>query len=59
MTKDLGLAQNAASGAATPTPLGALSYQIYQMMCSQGYKAKDFSAIFQFLQEQSLAETND
>ncbi len=51
MTKDLGLAQNASSGSACPTPLGALSYQIYQMMCSQGYKGKDFSAVFQFLQD--------
>lgn len=51
MTKDLGLAQNAASGSGTATPLGALAYQLYQMMCSQGYKGKDFSAIFQFLQD--------
>jgi 3-hydroxyisobutyrate dehydrogenase len=51
MRKDLGLAQNAASTTSAPTPLGALSYQIYQIMCSQGYKTKDFSSVFKFLQE--------
>jgi len=51
MTKDLGLAQNAAGGSGAPTPLGSLSFQIYQMMCSHGYQAKDFSAVFRFLQK--------
>jgi 3-hydroxyisobutyrate dehydrogenase len=59
MTKDLGLAQNAAGGSASPTPLGALSYQIYQMMCAQGYKSKDFSAVFKFLQDQESKAGDD
>ena len=58
MTKDLGLAQNAASSTATPTPLGSLSYQIYRMMCSQGLASKDFSSVFQFLQESPSAAKN-
>ncbi|ODM92026.1 3-hydroxyisobutyrate dehydrogenase, mitochondrial [Orchesella cincta] len=56
MAKDLGLAQTAASGSGSSIPLGGLAYQIYQMMCSKGFSGKDFSAVFQFLQEK---ETKD
>jgi len=58
MTKDLGLAQNAASTTATATPLGALSYQIYRMMCSQGMASKDFSAVFKFFQDAPSNNSN-
>lgn len=51
MCKDLGLAQTAASSTGTPTPMGGLAYQIYQMVCSKGFSSKDFSYIFQFIQE--------
>jgi len=52
MTKDLGLAQDAATKSQTPTPLGSLAHQIYRIMSnSDEYAGKDFSSVFQFLQE--------
>lgn len=51
MTKDLGLAQNAATDQKAPTPLGSLAHQLYRTMCNQGYGLKDFSSAFEFLQE--------
>ncbi|KAK7495698.1 hypothetical protein BaRGS_00013145 [Batillaria attramentaria] len=53
MTKDLGLAQNAATATKAPTPLGSLAHQIYRIMTNSGYAGKDFSSAFQFLQEQA------
>jgi 3-hydroxyisobutyrate dehydrogenase len=55
MTKDLGLAQAAATVTKTPTPLGSLAHQIYRLMCNSGYSQKDFSSAFRFLQEQDKA----
>ncbi|XP_038079152.1 3-hydroxyisobutyrate dehydrogenase, mitochondrial-like [Patiria miniata] len=52
MTKDLGLAQNAATNTKSPTPLGSLAHQIYRIMCSKGYSLKDFSSAFQYLKEE-------
>jgi len=52
MTKDLGLAQDAATRAQAATPLGSLSHQIYRVMCNAGYAEKDFSSAFKFLREQ-------
>jgi len=52
MTKDLGLAQDAATRAQTATPLGSLAHQIYRTMCSNGFAEKDFSSAFKFLQKQ-------
>jgi len=51
MTKDLGLAQDAATRAQAATPLGSLAHQIYRVMCNAGYSEKDFSSAFQFLRE--------
>jgi len=51
MTKDLGLAQDAATRAQAATPLGSLSHQIYRVMCNAGYAEKDFSSAFKFLRE--------
>jgi len=51
MTKDLGLAQDAATRAGAATPLGSLSHQIYRTMCNNGFAEKDFSAAFQFIQK--------
>lgn len=51
MTKDLGLAQDAATRAQAATPLGSLSHQLYRVMCTAGYAEKDFSSAFQFLRE--------
>ena len=31
--------------------MGALALQIYRLMCNAGYSTKDFSSVFQFLQE--------
>lgn len=53
MTKDLGLAQTAAQSTFSPTPLGALALQVYRLMCNSGYSAKDFAAVYQFLQASS------
>lgn len=51
MTKDLGLAQNAATRTGAPTPLGSLAHQLYRVMTNAGYAEKDFSSAFKFLQE--------
>jgi len=52
MTKDLSLAQSAASQVQAPTPLGSLAYQLYRMMCQSGFANKDFSSAYQFLKKQ-------
>ena len=51
MTKDLGLAQSAATRVNSPTPLGVLVHQIYRLMLNNGYSSKDFSSVYRFLQE--------
>lgn len=51
MTKDLGLAQDAATRAQAATPLGSLAHQIYRTMCNNGFADKDFSSTFLFLQK--------
>jgi len=52
MLKDLGLAQNAATSAQVPIPLGSLSYQLYRLLVqSPRYQSKDFSSIYKFLSE--------
>lgn len=53
MTKDLGLAQNAATQTSSPTPLGSLAHQIYRLLLSNGLGKKDFSVIYQLIQEDS------
>ncbi|OWF43071.1 3-hydroxyisobutyrate dehydrogenase, mitochondrial [Mizuhopecten yessoensis] len=50
MTKDLGLAQNAATVTKSAIPLGGLAHQIYRAMTSSGYAKKDFSSALKFLQ---------
>eukprot|EP00088_Acartia_fossae_P044066 TRINITY_DN4670_c0_g1_i2.p1 TRINITY_DN4670_c0_g1~~TRINITY_DN4670_c0_g1_i2.p1 ORF type:complete len:342 (+),score=89.46 TRINITY_DN4670_c0_g1_i2:54-1028(+) len=54
MTKDLGLAQDAATRAGAATPLGSLSHQIYRTMCNNGFAEKDFSSAFKFIQKKDL-----
>lgn len=56
MAKDLGLAQIAATSTLSPTPMGSLSHQIYRLMCNAGYSKKDFSSVFQFLQDLDQAK---
>ncbi|KAM7303875.1 3-hydroxyisobutyrate dehydrogenase, mitochondrial [Ixodes scapularis] len=50
MTKDLGLAQTAATQTSSPTPLGSLAHQIYRVLLSNGLGKKDFSVVYQLLQ---------
>lgn len=59
MKKDLGLSQNAAQLVSAPTPLGSLANQIYRMMCNQGFACKDFSSVFQFLQDKEIEDDNE
>jgi 3-hydroxyisobutyrate dehydrogenase len=49
MLKDLKLAQAAAASAGASTPLGAEAEAIYALFDRQGFGAKDFSAVLQFL----------
>jgi len=51
MTKDLGLAQDAATRAETSTPLGSQALDIYKTMCADGFAEKDFSSAFIYLQK--------
>ena len=51
MAKDLGLAQSSATRSSSAIPLGSLAHQLYRLMSAQGYAKKDFSSIYQFLQE--------
>ncbi len=45
MTKDLGLAQEAAQGSLSSTPMGALALQLYRLLLKQGKGKKDFSVV--------------
>ena len=45
MTKDLGLAQEAAQTTASSTPMGALALQLYRLLLKQGHGQLDFSAV--------------
>lgn len=52
MKKDLGLAMDAALSSQSTTPMGALAQSLYTMHSNQGNGKKDFSSIFQMLQDQ-------
>jgi 3-hydroxyisobutyrate dehydrogenase len=49
MLKDLRLAQQAAQGAGTATPLGAAAAALYGLMINAGAGGADFSAMYRFL----------
>ena len=50
MTKDLGLAQDAATASRSPIPLGSIAHQTYRMMSADPkYADKDFSNGFSLL----------
>uniref|UniRef100_T1ISS3 3-hydroxyisobutyrate dehydrogenase, mitochondrial n=1 Tax=Strigamia maritima TaxID=126957 RepID=T1ISS3_STRMM len=51
MTKDMSLAQGAAIATISPTPLGSAAHQLFRLMMQRGFSKKDFSSVFQFLQE--------
>jgi 3-hydroxyisobutyrate dehydrogenase len=53
MSKDLGLAMEAAQKSKSATPLGALSKQLYALHMAQGKEKLDFSSILQLLQHGS------
>lgn len=52
MSKDLGLAQNAATSTKSPIPLGSLAHQLYRILCNKGYSMKDFSSVYDYLKEE-------
>merc|ERR1711988_1629000 len=56
MTKDLGLAQDAAASVNAQTPLGAQSLQIYRMLCANGYAGKDFGSIYHYFSKQTSTD---
>jgi len=56
MTKDLGLAQNAATEVKAATPLGSLVHQLYRIMTNGEYAQKDFSSAFKFIQQMQEKE---
>jgi L-serine 3-dehydrogenase (NAD+) len=45
MTKDLGLAQEAAQATTSSTPMGALALQLYRLLLKQGRGQQDFSVV--------------
>ena len=52
MVKDVGLSQAAAEATGTPTPLGAHALALYRDAVAAGLGAKDFSAVFRWLETQ-------
>uniref|UniRef100_A0A6M2DM99 3-hydroxyisobutyrate dehydrogenase n=1 Tax=Xenopsylla cheopis TaxID=163159 RepID=A0A6M2DM99_XENCH len=52
MHKDLGLASGVASATLTPIPLGTLAHQLFTTVIAHGLGDKDFSVIYDFIQEQ-------
>lgn len=49
MTKDLGLAVEAAKTSGTALGLGAHAHQLYTLLSNSGYGDKDFSSVFEYL----------
>ncbi|WP_137889346.1 3-hydroxyisobutyrate dehydrogenase [Pseudomonas sp. 2FE] len=45
MTKDLGLAQEAAQATGSSTPMGALALSLYRLLLKQGHGQEDFSVV--------------
>ncbi len=51
MAKDLNLANSAAQSSGIPLPLGSVALQMYRLLQNHGYSQKDFSSVFQYLNE--------
>ena len=52
--KDLGLAAKVAKEVSSPTPLGALTHEMYRMLINDGqFKERDFSVIYEFLSKKT------
>ncbi|MGI0152341.1 3-hydroxyisobutyrate dehydrogenase [Pseudidiomarina sp. WS423] len=49
MSKDLGLAQQAALASGAATPMGALTHNLYRSWSQLGHGREDFSSIFNFV----------
>ena len=49
MLKDLGLAREAATGAAAATPLGTRAAELYEAFVADGGRGRDFSAMLPWL----------
>eukprot|EP01006_Ploeotia_vitrea_P003574 TRINITY_DN112858_c0_g1_i1.p1 TRINITY_DN112858_c0_g1~~TRINITY_DN112858_c0_g1_i1.p1 ORF type:complete len:318 (+),score=161.21 TRINITY_DN112858_c0_g1_i1:43-996(+) len=56
MKKDLGLAIAAAQSADVSIPAGSTVHQLYSLLSSHGYGAKDFSSVFEYLDSQQDAD---
>ena len=56
MLKDLKLAQQAASAAGAPTPLGAAAASLFGLLVQAGLGAKDFSVMARFIKGRSAAD---
>jgi 3-hydroxyisobutyrate dehydrogenase len=41
----------AAGDTKSPTPLGSMATQLYQLLCEQGFEDKDFSYIFKLIEK--------
>ena len=51
MLKDLGLAVEAARQTKQPMAVGGTAEAMYRLMSANGYGAKDFSVVWEFLQK--------
>jgi 3-hydroxyisobutyrate dehydrogenase len=49
MSKDLGLAMDAANNNKVSLPLGSGAHQLYNILCTHGYANKDFSSVYEYL----------
>lgn len=56
MAKDLSLAVGAAHAIKEPLPLGGSALQMYNMLSAKGMGRKDFSSVYQFLQDGNKKE---
>ena len=57
MTKDLGLAVEAAKSSGSALGLGAHAHQLYSVMSASGYGDKDFSVVYEYLSKAPKEET--
>ncbi|KFZ31686.1 3-hydroxyisobutyrate dehydrogenase [Pseudidiomarina salinarum] len=53
MSKDLGLAQQAALASGAMTPMGSLTHNLYRSWAQLGHGQEDFSSIFKYVQPKS------
>mmetsp|Transcript_49195 Transcript_49195/g.120647 ORF Transcript_49195/g.120647 Transcript_49195/m.120647 type:complete len:338 (-) Transcript_49195:101-1114(-) len=56
MSKDLGLAVDAARAVQAPLLLGGSAAELYKLLCAHGLGGRDFGVIYKFLQQQQRDE---